>query len=730
MMSDIRTFNIPFGRCFLSTVFLVLWAAVGGLAQEAGPQEEMIPEEAQQEQWSHIFQEAEKVFNSENQSACIAMFQDLISQLTEQKIRRTLTEPERILLLRSLDYLGQAFFLEGQPEESGRVFLKLIELDPNYRINEDLVSSKIIRFAEEIRSQNLGALSLTSDPPGATVKLDGTAVGTTNISALYSLKGDHDLEITKPGYFPQKQTISVMPGKTEKLTFILERSSSVAYFVTYPKGVEVLLEGKQIGITEGDPAERAERVSTEQNLPLSDFSAEFAVSDLQPGAYLIEFHKPCWETPPRKITILENKDYLFEPIVLVPSQAFLDITADDPQANIFIDNEYKGIAPKKVQVCSGKHVLKIKGPQGKFEKQVSVSKDQTMTISADLNPSLAFLGILGATNADELNARTIQKFSGLRTLNLQDSTSLSDQSVVTETLNQIMEGIRSNKPDPARKAKIQDLCGRVESDLLLVGHAQKDSGGEVVAFHLLSNWSSMADIRRIRITESGQWDEFQAELNHEEPLFEKRLGTGLIDTAITEGAVISRISLKTFEDSQPLQVGDVIVAIQEKPVTSTAETELVLQQMQSLDQWSLTVKRSGSPLTVFIRPISSPMEIQFDNPDLLFNRQLVHFMKLWNLTTDPLEKNIATLNIGLCYTHFGEYEEALNKLRQVELDREMGIGPGTARYRAAQCYQELGSIREAMEQLAEAARFVKNTVDSDDGPSLAREVERMQKALE
>src|SRR3990172_2991952 len=116
MVSDIRTFNIPFGRCFLSTVFLVLWAAVGGLAQEAGPQEEMIPEEAQQEQWSHIFQEAEKVFNSENQSACIAMFQDLISQLTEQKIRRTLTEPERILLLRSLDYLGQAFFLEGQPE--------------------------------------------------------------------------------------------------------------------------------------------------------------------------------------------------------------------------------------------------------------------------------------------------------------------------------------------------------------------------------------------------------------------------------------------------------------------------------------------------------------------------------------------------------------------------------------------------------------------------------------
>src|SRR5262249_43369092 len=149
----------------------------------------------------------------------------------------------------------------------------------------------------------------------------------------------HDLEISKPGFVTHKETISITPGRTQKVTVTLERTSSVGYFITYPKGVEVYLGSKLLGVTAGTPNDRAQRAATTYNLNASEFSGEFAVPDLAPGTYDLEFRKACWETQKRRITIDKNDDYLFEPIILATSFAYLNITADDPQATILLDNE-------------------------------------------------------------------------------------------------------------------------------------------------------------------------------------------------------------------------------------------------------------------------------------------------------------------------------------------------------------------------------------------------------
>ncbi len=273
MRNIFRTF------CFLLFLLSFAPAAFNQETPPSGPQEEMIPEEAQQETWTKSFQAAETAFNSDAPGNSIPMFQNLITGITEQKLKRGLTEPEQIMLWRSLDYLGQAFYLEGQQDQSRIVFLKLIELNPNYRMNEDLVSPKIITFVSKIKNENLGMLSITSEPPGAAVKLDGNTVGTTDITEMYSLVGDHTLEISKPGFVSQNSTVTIIPQKTQKLKFKLERSSSVAFFITYPKNVELILQGKSIGVTGGNAAERAATAATSLNLPANDFSAEFTISD-------------------------------------------------------------------------------------------------------------------------------------------------------------------------------------------------------------------------------------------------------------------------------------------------------------------------------------------------------------------------------------------------------------------------------------------------------------------
>ncbi|HEY7161455.1 MAG TPA: hypothetical protein VH815_09350, partial [Acidobacteriota bacterium] len=93
---------------FISVFVLKFTFAQETPPPESKPEEAPIEEEAMQMQWAKAFQEAEKVFNSENQSSSIPMFEGLITQITEQKVKRGLTDPEMLLLLRSLDYLGQA----------------------------------------------------------------------------------------------------------------------------------------------------------------------------------------------------------------------------------------------------------------------------------------------------------------------------------------------------------------------------------------------------------------------------------------------------------------------------------------------------------------------------------------------------------------------------------------------------------------------------------------------
>src|SRR5262249_44212633 len=264
-------------------------------------------------------------------------------------------------------------------------------------------------------------------------------------------------------------------------------------------------------------------------------------------------------------------------------------------------------------------------------------------------------------------------------------------------IRNIVEGVGSNTPDKDRKQKIQELCNKVESDLLLVGLAPKERLQRNVKFYLLSNWSSMADLREVQVFDANEWKTFRDQLEHEEPLFEKRLGLSLIGTTITQGPVVAQVLLKTFTDSQPISVGDVVVAINGSAVKNAAQALNLVRTTQP-DQVTLTVVRAGASLNIPVKPVNSPMEIRFDNPGLLFNRQILTFEKDATSAT-PLEKNLALLNVGLCHMHFGEYDDAFADLRQVQLDRNLGIGQGTVQYRMALCYRELGYLQESKDSL-------------------------------
>ena len=72
-----------------------------------------------------------------------------------------------------------------------------------------------------------GTLSITSSPSGATIQIDGVAVGgsrgdgTTPQSFPDTWEGSHTVRLTKAGYDPYTSTVTVNPGQSNlKMQFI------------------------------------------------------------------------------------------------------------------------------------------------------------------------------------------------------------------------------------------------------------------------------------------------------------------------------------------------------------------------------------------------------------------------------------------------------------------------------------------------------------------------------
>lgn len=65
---------------------------------------------------------------------------------------------------------------------------------------------------------DIGAISITSNPSGARVLVDGTDTGITPVIAGNLTVGNHTVAVSLEGYVSQRQTVAVVPGQTLPVT--------------------------------------------------------------------------------------------------------------------------------------------------------------------------------------------------------------------------------------------------------------------------------------------------------------------------------------------------------------------------------------------------------------------------------------------------------------------------------------------------------------------------------
>ena len=210
-------------------------------------------------------------------------------------------------------------------------------------------------------SSSPGTLVVKTSPPGAQVKLDGYAVGTTPLRKTGVLAGHHLVSVELAGYSSNSWDINLSShGYREcacKLYPVFNQPNKITIH-SQPSGARVYLDNKSVGITPltlskiavGNHAVRAELSgysAKSQDIALDMHSQQVINLTLDP-------------TPPPVPSPTPSPDHA--PVYSPPSSLpdTLTITSDPSGAQVSLDNKVVGITPITLnEVSAGAHTLAV-----------------------------------------------------------------------------------------------------------------------------------------------------------------------------------------------------------------------------------------------------------------------------------------------------------------------------------------------------------------------------------
>ena len=215
----------------------------------------------------------------------------------------------------------------------------------------------------------------SSRPPGATVMIDGTVVGTTPLKRRIRT-GVHQITVSKKGFEEWQEEMKVVGMSpltfSVKLRFLLRSE---------PVGAEVSIDNKPVGVT------------------------ELAV-DLKPGTHLFVFRMDGYQDAKFRATIPEGAGQPIPLVTLAPGEASspeeerwpvgelpslgfgnVQVTST-PDAQVYLDGQWQGETPLTIKdVLVGSYVISLSREGYRdLRRTVYVNKDEISKIAGKLNP--------------------------------------------------------------------------------------------------------------------------------------------------------------------------------------------------------------------------------------------------------------------------------------------------------------------------------------------------------
>ena len=716
-----------------------LWAAAlasvalvtaTGRAQEPAPSP-AVPSEAVQSEMRAVQQllaRAQVEFEGPEQSRSIVLLDEAVTRLEGLRRQGTLPASALEMLVQAYELRGRAYYSIGLQEKAAESFRSLVQIRPQHELSKERISPKVVDYFNSVKKALVGYLAVSSKPAGAKVSLNGQYLSLTDFFPLEVLAGEYTVEIAREGYATETRSLSIAPRKTETLEVELTRNLAGAFFVTEPAGVEVWVDNQLRATTAGALSPESAAAVQAGGLNPARVSARSEVAGLSLGPHVVEFRKKCFETVRRTIETPEAKDYDPDPVKLEDSVASLRLTSDPPGARIFLDGEAMGQTPRELEgICSGKHRLEVKHASGKFVQDITLAKNEGLSLDTPIRPSLAFLGVVAESASGERVAADAEEKI---VANLSRIKSLNFFAAPKETVDRILEADRMTRkglvPAPGADADVvrkvtEKLATTLEVQGFLVALLPEERLQRTAVLHLLAAGNTVSDPWSVAFGEAASYLRFLAAVDQKATVYRPWTGLITVDTLLHDGVPVLRVVPGSPAAQAGIKAGEIVQAADGKRLKQTAELLSAVEPKKPKDKLALQLAGSAGTRGVELSLAETPQEIPLNDPALLYNKVMMDLRQVVDGYPGTEAAAFARLNLALCAMHFGDFAAAHEYLvkARAELPQRPGISQGTALYYLGLALEKLGYKKEATEAYRAAAEAPGATLFNNDGPSVA-----------
>jgi hypothetical protein len=671
-------------------------------------------------------------FSGAQQSRSIVQWDDLVNRLEALRRQAPLSARGKDMLVQAYEYRARAYYGTGLQDKAAESFRALVQLQPQHALSKERVSPKVVDFFNNIKKDLVGFIAVQSRPAGAKVSLNGEFLSLTDFFPLEVLAGSYQVEVAREGYRTETRSLTIAPKATETLEVELVRTLARFAFVTEPAGVEVWMDGELRGTTAGSLAPDQHEAARAAGVDPARASARLELANVTLGPHQLEFRRKCYETVKRVIEVPEPADYDAPPVKLQDSVGSLQLSSDPPGALIFLDGEAMGQTPRELdRVCSGKHRLEVKHASGKFVQDLTIARNESISIDCPIRPSLAFLGVVAASPAGERLAREaeerlVQDLSKIKTLNFVPAPREAvDRLLETErvTLKGLIPGPGS-EADTIRRVS-EKLAASLEVQGFLIALLPEERLQRTAVLHLLAAGNTVSDSSQVTFSESATYLRFLAAVDQKATAYRPWSGLITVDTLLHDGVPVLRVVPGSPAAGAGVKVGEVLYAADGQPVKRTADLLRALQAKKPGDRLALQL-RGAAPRALELQLGVTPQEVPLNDPALLYNKVMIDLRQQVDGYPGSETAAFARLNLGICAMHFGDFAAAHEHFQKAkaELPNRPGLSQGSAAYYLGVALERLGYKREAAEAYKNAAGFKEATLFNNDGPAVAPLAER------
>jgi len=168
---------------------------------------------------SKLLAEAEDHYQNGKFKEAIGIYEQIIVELNK---RKELVKTKQKLFTTMVS-LALTYFTIQQTDKSRIQLAKLIRINPNQEIDEEIYPPKFVKQFREVQAETLGELTITSIPSGASVSIDNKEAGTTPLNIKKMVKGEYVVTLAKKGFMVMTQNAVVTPGSANSVNGVLEK---------------------------------------------------------------------------------------------------------------------------------------------------------------------------------------------------------------------------------------------------------------------------------------------------------------------------------------------------------------------------------------------------------------------------------------------------------------------------------------------------------------------------